>query len=172
MSRRDYFGDRCPAEDYADDTRNYPGGKPKETDSGKDTICDEWIRISPMPDSTRKTDEELKALWALKERATPTPWEKGRAGNTNIVHFDGDDIRGVGIIPFGDNLRYVIAAANALPDIILDLQASRERELELVEALKEIERNLCAGSLLTLTEIRNIAREVLARAEAEEKPNE
>ncbi len=168
-----------------------------------------------MPDSTRLTDEELNALLELEERATPGPWlcastvsdaggwwgtvpdnapetvvlagePQGSTETPYAVCCTNDD--GIATENEVHDAALIAASRNSIRDIILDLQASREREKELVEALKELlyqvnnievlgewsalDMNRSSGKKLraevdaTVTK----SREALARAEAKEKP--
>ena len=49
-------------------------------------------------------------LKKLAMEATPGPWEIGTAGNATVVHFDGSDVRGVGLFWSRHNEAYVAAA--------------------------------------------------------------
>ncbi len=101
----------------------------------------------------RRTDEELKALLLLSNKATPGPHQARfiyrmiravRLHATTLgLMLQPDDTR-----DWADAELWA-ESANALSDIILDLQASRERERELVEALKVAEqrfRTLAMGT--------------------------
>ncbi len=146
-----------------------------------------------MPDRTRKTDEELKALLELEAKALPAPWAVfDSAINSLGVGRDEEDepyvaecIEESSDEPTQanrDNFAIIAASRNSIRDIILDLQASRERERELVEALKETFEffqgpNACGDFTCTCCEVkfcgicalRGKNAAVLARAEAKEK---
>ncbi len=143
-----------------------------------------------MPDSTRKTDEELKSLLELEAKALPSPWAVfDSATNSLGVGRDEEDepyvsecIEESSDEPTQanrDNFALIAAFRNSLRDIILDLQASRERERELVEALKEAhcwmvgwnEGNPAThgAKCATSSEAHRTVISALARAEAKEK---
>lgn len=44
------------------------------------------------------------------EKLTPEPWTHGVCGNCNLIHFDGDDVHGVGIIHNPEDLEWVVKA--------------------------------------------------------------
>ncbi len=139
-----------------------------------------------MTDSTRKTDEELKVLLELEANATPGDWSiphfcthevncdcrfvlcDSRMGAvcTITASDEGDDP------PLEEaraNGALIAKSRNSLRSLILDLQASRETQRELVEALERIFLNdKCPlGQGCDCSQC--IARAVLARAEAKEK---
>ncbi len=128
-----------------------------------------------MPDSTRKSDEELKALLEQWSTATPgrdeeaygIPWYEYQLKNSIKLSETGYKN---GLVKC---LTLIAASRNSLCDIILDLQASRERERELVEALKEAESMWDDSEFLGGAEDDDNPakswRAALARAEAKEK---
>lgn len=70
------------------------------------------------------------------ERMTPGEWREGIAGACNVVHFDGDDIRGV-LWANGANNRAAIASTrNRLPLLASTLDALADECERLREALR------------------------------------
>ncbi len=137
-----------------------------------------------MPDSTRKTDEELKSLLELEANASGPRWAcSDRGDGSGSIQVDPYDVNGISILDDGrcpfmrGEVRYedgllAVASRNSLRDIILDLQASRERERGLVETLKEMcsrhPRGEYEQSPYDAGYSRGLA-DALARAEAKEK---
>ena len=85
---------------------------------------------------------DIHALRALLEAATPRPWSEGRAGNCSVVHFDGDDVRGVAAVANVHNAALICAAVNALPALLAVYEAAcalRDDRLFSAMSVSEIE---------------------------------
>lgn len=75
------------------------------------------------------TPAEIAELRRLCEAATPGGWQEGRAGICDVVHFDGDDVRGVAWVNGEANRAFVIAARTALPAALDEVERlTRERD--------------------------------------------
>jgi hypothetical protein len=74
---------------------------------------------------------DLDELDRLLAAATPGPWQHGIAGTCNLVHFDGDDIRGVDPNR-GPNLNLIAALRNNAADLIAELRPLRELEAAII----------------------------------------
>lgn len=81
------------------------------------------------------TPAEIAELRRLCEAATPGGWQEGRAGICDVVHFDGDDVRGVAWVNGEANRAFVIAARAALPAALDEVERLRkERDAHRTDA--------------------------------------
>lgn len=67
----------------------------------------------------------LYSRGAALSRHTPTPWQVGQAGNANIVHFDGDDVRPVAHAE-ANNVAFIVRACNSHDELLEALSAVTE----------------------------------------------
>ena len=74
---------------------------------------------------------DSSVLVEKEDEHTKGPWEIGTCGNCNVVHFDGDDIRGVAYATHKANARLIAAA----PDLLAACEASLDNAV--VSGLEE-----------------------------------
>jgi hypothetical protein len=77
---------------------------------------------------------DLAALRALCEKATKPPWMEGTAGQTGVVHYDGDDVTHVATC-HPDNAAFIAASRTALPRLLDELESARRERDEARELL-------------------------------------
>ena len=84
-------------------------------------------------------------LRALCEAARDGEWQLGIAGNCNVVSFDGDDIVGVAVVPNERNAALIVAAHQAVPELLDECERLREALLGAKSTLADIVAGLDAA---------------------------
>lgn len=108
---------------------------------------------------TPMTAAELAALAALERKATPGDWRRRWVGNTEfIVGADGREI----IVDVGDlhdrypNADFIVAARNAMPRLLAEVEAQRA-EIERLRGALSDARSFVATTLARIGDGHRIA---------------
>lgn len=90
-------------------------------------LMDERASLERENARLREIVEPLRALWDKAELAQV---HIGMAGACNLVHFDGDDIRGIARVHNPDRANLIAAALNAIPELLRALAPPQPSEPE------------------------------------------
>lgn len=93
---------------YPPDTLGANDDKWAKTSEVQRQFCRQQARAAIAALPTREAECAL-ALRLLLEKATQGVWQEGRAGQCNLVSFDGEDVVGIGIMNNAANRALVVA---------------------------------------------------------------
>lgn len=91
--------------------------------------------------------KEQRNEWQRLHGKTRTAWQAGTAGNANVVSYDGDDISPVAVVDNPTNRAFIIAAHEAVPELLQDVE-------RLTTALEAARAGICTISCAKVARLR------------------
>jgi hypothetical protein len=80
--------------------------------------------------------DDAKRVLELDATGSTGVWQEGVAGNTNLVAYDGDDVKGVGRVDWDANRRLIIAYRTLAPYLARAVLAAEEDKRRAVRNLE------------------------------------